>query len=188
MKKILLSLCSLMFTAMLFSQDQKLEIGIQLAPSITSLWGNSMINQQNSRLVISPRITLDYYLNQNFALNSGLAFERKGTKSKTTAVDSMGWPIGDVAFKINYDYLTLPLMATYTFDGKVKFYLGGGTFLSYLISAKSIINEIEDYPEQTENHIETTKKIDLGLSFIGGLKIPVADKLLIDIGLREYFG
>jgi len=188
MKKIYLFLSLVMISSALFSQESKISVGLHIAPSITSIRGNSMIDKYDSRFVISPGLTFDYHITQNLSFNSGLAFERKGAKTEMFLTDITGVSIGNQEVKINYDYLTLPLMATYNTNGKVSFYIGGGTFLGFLISQKFVSSAVDDTPGKTEDNTDNTKRIDIGLSLTTGVNIPMADKLTLDLGLRDYLG
>ena len=188
MKKIFLFLSLVMISSVLFSQESKISVGLQFAPSVTSIRGNSMIDKYDNRFVISPGLTFDYHITQNLSFNSGLAFERKGAKTEILLTDITGVPIGNHEVKFNYDYLTLPLMATYNTNGKVRFYIGGGTFLGFLISQKFVFRAIEGSSKETEDNTDNTKRIDIGLSLITGVNIPMTDNLTLDLGLRDYLG
>ena len=189
MKKIFLILSSVLISSMIYSQESKIAVGFQAAPAITSIRGNTFIDRYDSRFVISPGITFDYKITSNISFNSGLAFERKGAKSNTKFLDYTEMPpLVSQDFKINYDYLTLPLMFTYNTNTEVNFYIGGGKFLGYLISQKSFASATGDIPEWTHDHTDTSKKLDIGLSLIAGINLPVTHKLILDIGLRDYIG
>jgi len=189
MKKIFLFMISVMISSMIYSQESKIAVGFQAAPAITSIRGNTFIDRYDSRFVISPGITFDYKITSNISFNSGLAFERKGAKSNTAYLDYPEMPpLVTQDFKINLDYLTLPLMFTYNTNTEVNFYIGGGKFLGFLLSQKNIFSATGNIPEHTQDHTDTTKKIDIGLSLITGITMPVSDKLILDIGLRDYIG
>ncbi|MBW6478447.1 MAG: PorT family protein [Bacteroidales bacterium] len=186
--RILLMLSSVLISSMIYSQESRIVVGFQAAPAITSIRGNTLIDRYDSRFVISPGITFDYKITSNISFNSGLAFERKGAKTHMPFINMDPWMVSCQDVKLNFDYLTLPLMAAYNTNGKVNFYIGGGTFLGYLISQKTVFGAIGDTPEQIQDHTHTMKKLDLGLSLISGINLPVAHKLIFDLGLRNFMG
>jgi hypothetical protein len=189
MKKILMILSLVLISSMTYPQESKIAVGFQVSPAITSIRGNSLIDRYDSRFVISPGITFDYKITSNISFNSGIAFERKGAKSNTKYLDYTEMPpLVNQDFKINYDYLTLPLMFTYNTNTEVNFYIGGGKFLGYLISEKTFASATDEIPEWTHDHTDASKKLDIGLSLITGINLPVTDKLILDIGLRDYIG
>ncbi|WP_289055016.1 porin family protein [Carboxylicivirga marina] len=189
MKKLSTFLFLFVISSMVFAQESKIAIGFQMANSITSLRGNSFINEHyDSRFVISPGITFDYTINERFSFNSGLAFERKGAKTDVEFTDGIGTPIGKAEVKANYDYLTLPLLVSYHTNGKLRFYFGGGTFFGFLLSQKGITEGNDVIPEQTWDNTENTKRIDVGLAFKAGINLPMSDILMIDLGLRDHLG
>ena len=189
MKKFFLFLSTVMISSMIFSQESKMAIGFQLAPSITSIRGNTLIDRYDSRFVLSPGISFDYNITPNVSFISGLAFERKGAKSNTTYLDYQQIPPTDNQdFSINFDYLTLPLMFVYNTNTEVNFYIGGGNFLGFLVREKIIFSKPNDDVDDTIGLHEPTKKIDFGLSFLAGITTPVNNNLILDIGLRDYMG
>jgi opacity protein-like surface antigen len=200
MKKVLILLTSFIISFSIFSQESKITIGLEIAPSITSLRGNTEFDSSENLFVLSPGVTFDYYISQNLALQSGISFERKGGKTELLRTFS-NIPIGSQEIQVNLDYVTLPLMLTYSTNGKISFYIGGGAFLGFLVSHKVIwgsfenfneaeFGDTEDFPEGIEDLYNTNirKKIDLGLSLMTGVKIPITKRIFIDLGIRDYLG
>ncbi|TVQ06949.1 MAG: PorT family protein [Bacteroidetes bacterium] len=189
MKKMFLFLTSVLVSAMIYSQESKMAIGFQVAPSITSIRGNTLIDRYDSRFVFSPGITIDYKITNHISFNSGLAFERKGAKSNTRYLDNQTtFPTTSQDFKFHFDYLTLPLMFVYNTNTEVNFYIGGGNFLGFLVSEKINFSKPNDDVDDILGLNESTKKIDFGLSFLAGITTSVNNKLVLDIGLRDYMG
>lgn len=115
-KKIIL-LITLTVTITTYSQHSKISIGLQAIPLISPIRGNSLTNTYDSRINISPGVTFDYYLSEQTVLNTGLSFERKRAKTEITFLDETGHPITNQDIIINYDYLTLPIILTYSTSG-----------------------------------------------------------------------
>ncbi|MFN2395094.1 MAG: porin family protein [Bacteroidales bacterium] len=188
MKKIFLILGLVLISSIIYSQESKIAIGFQVSPAITSIRGIPTIETLDNRFVISPGITFDYNISRNFSFNSGLAFERKGAKMTYSWFSFSEDELVSQNFKTNFNYLTMPLMFTYNTNTKVNFFIGGGTFLGYLISQKDITEATADMLEHLQDNTNSFKRLDSGLSLITGVNMPVAPNLILDLGLRNYMG
>ena len=181
-------LCLVLITNIfeIHSQEEKMLIGIQFAPSITSTRVNPSLGERESLHVISPGLTFDYNITENLTLNSGLIFDRKGSKFSIINDDFFEFE-GSLVGETRMDYLTLPLMVTYSTKGRIKFYFGGGTFVGFLLKYNVTNGAYGDRPGESVDYW-FTRKIDFGLSFITGLNITINDKLNFDIALRDFLG
>jgi len=79
-------------------------------------------------------------MSQNtISIRSNIAFERKGAGGKGGLTDINGLPIGEFNYRLNFEYLTLPILVHVTFGKKVNFFINGSGFFSYLIKQTSVI-------------------------------------------------
>ncbi len=188
MKKIfvLVAFSTLVFTV--FAQDSKFIIGVEAAAIRTIPWGEDVTDAINPIYSMSPGINLEYLLNSNFSLKSGLLYERKGLATEITLLDTNYEPIGTQDHTAHFDYLTIPVMVSYSTQGTVRFYVNGGTYFGFLLSNTITLGEFGDYPEQTIDVKEDTKTFDFGLSFGCGLFLPIGERFAFDFGLRDNLG
>ena len=188
MKKILVlfALSTVVFTV--FAQDSKFIIGVEAAVNRTHLWGEDIHDAYNPLYSISPGLNLEYLLNSNISLKSGLLYERKGFTAETFYTGPIGMPMGTRDFTATFDYLTLPVLLSYSTNGTVRFYVNGGAYFGFLLSNTLTLGEFGDYPEQTVDAKEDTKTFDFGLSFGCGLFIPIGERFAFDFGLRDNLG
>jgi hypothetical protein len=134
MKKILIITILIFFSVSLYCQESKFILGIDIAPTYSSLHGNEFINQNhNSRVILFGGITAEYLLANNFSLKTGIGLERKGSKIDLTYTDSLGNSTEEETVKFNFDYLTFPFLLRFTFGQKIKYYANAGVYLGYLI-------------------------------------------------------
>ncbi len=173
---------------MTYSQDSKFVVGFELTPTVISLRGNSMVDDNDVRLSTSTGLSFEYYIDRSFSLKSGLAYERKGAKSSIVLRDETEVILGNQDIRVNYDYLTLPILASFATKGKTKLFVNAGPYFGFLISQKMKYSAVGSYPEITTNNIDYSRRIDFGLSMGFGLYIPLTEKLLFDLGLRENLG
>jgi hypothetical protein len=188
MKKILVLfvLSTVVFTV--FAQDSKFIIGVEAAVIRTRPWGEDVTDAINPIKSISPGLNLEYLLNSNFSLKSGLVYERKGWTNEITHVNGHYQPIGTQDHTAHFDYLTIPVMVSYSTKGTVRFYVNGGTYFGFLLSNTITLGEFGDSPEETIDVKEETKTFDFGLSFGCGLFLPIGERFAFDFGLRDNLG
>jgi hypothetical protein len=183
MNKIAFLILTSFYCLITCGQNSKTDFGIELTPTITSLVVKHFSDDYDPRLSFSTGINVERFINPQFSLKSGLNFERKGSKEHVLLTDDFGKLIGNREIKENSDYLILPiLISTYT-NGKIKFYVNAGPFLGFLIKNKTIFSAVGDLPKQTITSNANMKRIDLGLSFGVGLRIPLSNVFLFDLGI-----
>ncbi len=188
MKKVfvLFALSTVVFTV--FAQDSKFIIGVEAAAIRTIPWGEDVTDAINPIYSMSPGINLEYLLNSNFSLKSGLLYERKGLATEITLLDTNYEPIGTQDHTAHFDYLTIPVMVSYSTKGTVRFYVNSGTYFGFLLSNTITLGEFGDYPEETIDVKDDTKTFDFGLSFGCGLFLPIGERFAFDFGLRDNLG
>jgi opacity protein-like surface antigen len=184
MKKYFLLNLILIFCALTYGQDSKLILGFEFTPTLSSLKEDKKIYDTEPRLGFSSGFSLEYFISKQFSFRTSLNYERKGARVKLIVIDD-DVDMGTHILYFNYDYLTLPLLASFSTNGKSRLYFNAGPYLGYLLSQKNIYNT---GLKKTEDNTDNTKKIDFGLTFGLGLKIPLGNKLLLDLGLNDNFG
>ena len=189
MKRIFVffALSTVAFTA--FAQDSKFIVGLEVAIIRTRPWGEDVTDAINPIYSMSPGFNLEYLLNSNLSLKSGLLYERKGLTTEYLFYDN-GYlePIGTQCYTSHFDYLTIPTMVSYSTKGNVRFYINGGTYFGFLLSNTNTFSEIGDFPEQTIDVKEDTKTFDFGLSFGCGLFLPIGERFAFDFGFMDNLG
>jgi len=173
----------------------------------------SLIN--NILFGISTGLQMEYFLNSNTSIKTGLFYEPKGinlnfsnTKDEILYTGT-SYVNGSIAerykIKINNNYLTVPVIyRKYIFQNQ-KIFVEGGAYLSFLISSKindwneKIVSndtaEIYRYWSNLDNWKDSkkvyTKKFDMGLSIGTGFEKNLTDKLvvmteiLLNVGLLD---
>jgi hypothetical protein len=179
-----LILCSNSF----FAQDSKLSLGLKLKPTISWLGGLNSVTDK--RLSYSAGIISEYSLSSKLSIKSGISFERKGSIASLQFTDSTGMPSGPFDVTYNYDYLVVPVLASFSTkgNGKVKVYFDGGPYICYLLSHKVNVGPYGTKPETTIDYSYMTKRIDLGLSLGTGLSVALTNSLDFDLGLDANLG
>lgn len=188
MKKISLFFALSTVVLTVFAQDSKFIVGLEAALIRTDLLTEDVDDEIKPINSISPGLYLEYLLNSKFSLKSGLAYERKGWAGESTRIDSNLEPIGTQDIILRFDYLTIPVMASYSTKGTVRFYVNGGTIFGFLLSHTVTLGEFGDEPEQTIDIKGDLKTFDFGLSIGCGLFLPLGERFAFDFGLRDNLG
>ena len=193
MKNIFLTLTvALGFTATIFGQQNKLDIGLVGSPSMIFLRGNDYIKESHKPKVgFSGGLSLQYNYPNTFSLRTDIQFERKGSVVPGAFTDIVGNVVGeDKPIHVNFNYLTVPILLRATFGKKTKCFVNAGTFLGYLIKqtfvypAGTILPDGSDREDNTKND----KRLDFGATAGLGLSIPIKDKFLIAFEIRDNLG
>ncbi len=188
MKKTLvfIALSTVVFTV--FAQDSKFIIGVEAAVIRTSRWGEDVPDAYNPLYSISPGLNLEYLATPNFSFKTCLLYERKGFTAETFYSVTIVMPLVTRDFTATFDYLTLPVLLSYSTNGTVRFYVNGGAYFGLLLSSNIILGTYEEYPEEIFDTSEDTKNFDFGLSFGCGLFMPIGERFAFDFGLRDNLG
>jgi hypothetical protein len=134
MKKIVLTIVTLLAFYTGFAQDKKVQIGLRLAPNISftsltdgSAWKDSQKGSSGLRLMFGP--TFDIFFGENYAFATGLWYNVKAMNLDTKFAYASGAPASSNV-KYNLQYLTIPAtIKLYTNevmdDVRVYFQVGG---------------------------------------------------------------
>ena len=175
-------------TASLSAQKNKLDIGIAAAPNYNYLYGFDGLAAASygPLMAFSAGLTVQYNLPKVVSFVSGFFYEKKGE----TVSGHVIYPSGNQeAFKVKYffNYITVPLLARFSFGKKIKFFAEGGGFVSYLTrsytrSSGTAVNYSND------NTTFFYKRPDAGVSAGLGISLPLGEKLLLNIEARNNLG
>jgi len=182
----LLSISTILFTS--YAQDSKINVGIEAGIIRSFPWAEDVSDASNPLYSVSPGINIEYILIPVFSLKTGLIYEKKGWSTEYFFVDTDGYPIGAREYTTNFDYLTIPLLLSYSTKGKICFYVNSGIYIGFLLSNNVILSAYGDHSESVVDVSEDTKRIDFGLSIGCGLSIPIGQKFGFDFGLRDNIG
>jgi hypothetical protein len=193
MKKTFVLLVFLTGCFTVTAQNSKLIIGIEAAAIRTLPWGEDVYDALKPQYNISPGLNLEYLLNNNFSMKTGLVYERKGwaTCFASSTIDATQIWMSEET--VNFDYLTIPMLFSYSTKGNVQFYVNGGVYLGFLLSNNVILNAYGIFPEHVPAEVkydvsDDTKAFDFGFSFGCGLFLPMGERYAFDFGVRDNLG
>ncbi|MBI9039206.1 MAG: PorT family protein [Bacteroidales bacterium] len=174
-------------SSLIFGQTNKFEVGLEMGPSLKSLYGNDALANDVS-IGFLGGLTFQYNFSKLVSIRTNISFERKGLTTKSIAIDVNGNVIGEIKFHSNFDYLSVPLLCRFTIGKEINFFANAGPYLSYLIKQQDKSNAIGEYPETKIDNTHNFKRLDFGLTYGLGMIFPIREKLLLSAEIRNNIG
>jgi hypothetical protein len=124
-----------------------------------------------------------YNFNKIFSLKTAISYERKGSRLESKS-DQL--PSGD--FIYNFDYLSLPVLFKVSSGQKIKFFANAGPCFSYLLNQSLYLKPKTGKTYKLSNETNSYKSYDLGILFGLGMSVPIQNRFLISIEIRDNLG
>ena len=190
MKTLLTFIFTCWFTSMIFAQQNKLAIGIEGGPGLIHFRSNSSMWFNHRTMGYAGALTVQYNLNKVFALRTGLGLYRKGSQTDDiTITDDAGKILGVTQFNYYFDYATLPVLLRASIGKKVHYFVNAGAYFGYLTRVHFIAKESFGRPNiSSGNEMSKYQHFDAGLATGFGLELPIKNKLLLSLELRNNTG
>ncbi len=169
-KKITLLLMALLPLGVYSQAKGNIEFGVGVGYSNSSL--DATANDYNSydyRSSYNVSVFADFYFNDRWSIRGRVFYDRKGYNNEEL-VDSEGYS----AFtNVELNYITVPVTANWHFGRKRNWYLNFGPYVGFLAGVKETRYNVDI----KENY----NKVDGGLAFGIGVKIPLNNKFRLFI-------
>lgn len=188
MKKSVLTIifCLLCFSA--FTQTRKLLIGINAGPSYTYMYGNDVFKKnQKPTIGYLGGFSFHYYFNKRMSVLLQVGYEKKGTYTNITLPTQDAATKGYYKIHFNYNYLMTPVLFSYSFGNKIKYFINAGPMVGYLLfqqtRTKSNVMKIDD------QYLTTSfKRWDFGISGGVGVMLPITERLTFSVAIQNNTG
>jgi hypothetical protein len=176
MKKIITIICLTMgIYSLSNAQDKKIEFGVGVGLNSASITNNAQYSVNPGSLwAPSFFLSADYYASSMFSVKLKAIYDSKGwgdglyKANATTTVAGVSYP---------FKYITLPLTANFHFGKDKNWYVMGGPYVGFLLSAENSYNNAD-----LKSSVSST---DAGIDAGIGFKFPVSKNLKLFI---EYDG
>ncbi|HRG38542.1 MAG TPA: porin family protein [Bacteroidia bacterium] len=166
-----------------------MNIGIEGGPSAIKFTGNEIAKEyQQFDVGYSAGLSFQYNFKHILALRSGVALERKGAAIRDVVfTDNNANKLYSADFHYHYDYMVVPVLLRASFGKKVNVFINAGPYVSYLLQARGT------YKDPNEGKVKSDftnqiKKLDWGASAGLGASIPIKEKLIASIEVRNNLG
>ena len=188
-----LTVCILCST-LLFGQTNTIEFGVEGGGSLISLMGDGFIIDKNvDDIGFATGFSLLYHVNDHFSLKTNLLYERKGNKIHffyhELPFDKLDIYIKEeLEIKYQLDYLTLPVLARYSFGKQKNFFVNAGGYVGYLLKSTSISSDVPKVGRVETDNTGSFSRLDFGITAGIGGQINLKDNLKLSIELRNSLG
>ena len=160
------------------AKSQNWAVGLHFGENLSTLRGNAKTDYQPGFM---GGIHVSHYLNGNVVLRLEANMERKCTR-----LENLGPPpdpgapnFGD---DYRFDYLSLPVMLRYSTNTKVKFVVGGGASVDYLVRQRT------DYGALSTNELGEYRRFDTDLIGTVGGAVPFGERWTFSLEMRAMWG
>jgi opacity protein-like surface antigen len=191
MKKIHLITVLLLMTFVVKGQVNKLSIGLFSSPDAYNYSFNKIPgfdHKYKTRINYSTGLIMQYNLNENFVVRTGLLYSTKGYLLDYAFIFmEPNDPLIPRESNVKLSYCDIPIMVSYNFinDGRLSLYASSGIIGSILINDKEISIMEDDSEKETEfskvlfnqKFNSTVFAIEFGL----GLKYNLNEKVFISL-------
>jgi hypothetical protein len=160
MKKLLSILLCL--PLIVFGQEKSFELGLLFGGSLNSLNGDPEFTKETIQPI--GGVLAQYNFTKPFSVKSKLLYHIKGGRT-TTFIDNTGAIFGEYDHRLDFHYVTLPLLAQFNFGkNKWRVFCNTGVYLGALMKAEDVYKEAEGaYEGRVEKQpLENFNKFDFG--------------------------
>ena len=157
---------------------QKHLIGMQGGLNVSDATGMDFPAQEARRGIMAG-ISYEYQIKKHFSIGTDLKYEQRGYTAKLTFINSSG-QITDknLKSKFNFNYISLPIKASFKFGNTVYGFVNGGIVPAIVTDAKLIYHEKIDNNAPI-NYTKRIKPFDLGLLLEIGMGYKIKERYLI---------
>jgi len=188
MKRILSLVCILLFCSQIWAQESRFIIGLDLTRSTTNHWGDFNRDNVDPIRGIYPGFKFEYLIQNQLSLKSGLAYEKKGISYDLIASNISRTESWNINHSIYYEYISIPILLSYSTQGVINFYVNGGFFGGILLKQMSEYYSERDNTTNIEELEDISKKYDAGISIGTGISKSFRKRFCIDLGITDNLG
>lgn len=187
LKSILIGLL-IICTSVLYGQTNKITLGLESGPSLRTLRGDNFFEIRDLTTSYSLGVSYQYNFSELLSLRTGISFERKGKKTSSIEYNWMYGSSSEVSYEVNIDYLTIPLLARFTFGDKFKYFVNAGPYIADILIAKGTSTANYTFGDNSTVLTNHYRAIDLGFIAGFGMSYTIKDNFLVSLELRNNFG
>jgi hypothetical protein len=171
------------------AQNKEFNIGISGSPSFIYFRSDVLDkDDQDPCLGFSSGLSFEYRFSDLLSVATNASYELKGSRLNLVTTDNLGNTLGTAKIFYNYNYLTLPILARFSFGKEeARLFMNAGPFLGILLQQKSKIKYLSEQKVTYEN-TAAYKTLDFGLSLGAGFIGELGQKMNLTFEARYNFG
>lgn len=169
-----------------FSQNSKWSVGIEGGPGLRNFRSkdhhtNYFYKKNPYHLNYTFGDFIEYHIKGKFSLKADFLFEKKGGRAYMPTIFAIAMPIKVL---LNTNYLSIPVLAKFSFGRKVKFFVNVGPYVGFFLGLGTRHYGLA-YGALSSSSI---KPFDLGLTTGMGLTVPLNEHIFINTEIRNNLG
>lgn len=173
------------------AQSGKWSLGVTGGAGLVSI-RTTTINYPKTFRGWSAGFSAGYEASSRLSILANLLYERKQYKTELYITNSMGQVALRSLRTDTYQYISLPLMASWSFGKRTKFVINTGAYINYLMRETIQMDHIllfssPLYGSATSN-LTGEPKTDAGAILGVGLSHPLTNTSILSVELRNYAG
>lgn len=184
--------------------DNRYELGIEGGANISPFienkpYRNNDLSYSTIQIRYGNSIGLSFQWNtrKRLSLRTGILFQQNNYSFKTSYSDAGTGIVGSGKGSHQYEYLTLPILARFSFGQKAHFFFNTGLFVGVSTKQRESVEGTMYYPyaggtateyKSTSNSIPDFQPIDFGLVGGLGIEVPIKKKWNVSLEIRDNFG
>ncbi|MCG2612082.1 PorT family protein [Flavobacterium sp. SM15] len=168
-------------------KKNNVKVGINTGLNYTNIWGSYYANDSHPQVGYVLGVGFDISLSNNFSFITNFNYERKSFYVNEAPVFSgftgSSWP-SDIKSVTKFDYLTVPLLLKFKFDGEYSPFINAGPFISVPLN-------VTNYYDGTKNNLDFNKLFggnNMGISLGIGYEFELSKTNSLSLELRDDFG
>lgn len=179
----------ILITTSIRAQVNKFDLGFEGGPNVSKIKGNKTSSLKYEPIIYgSFALTFQYNLPKLFSIRAAIGYERKGHQMQMQVTDENGTFIENTIFQSQFNYITLPILARFSFGKNIKFFLNIGAYGGFLFKEVDRIGETEHFKAIDQTNTKNFKQFDYGLAGGFGLSVPMKSRWNVSLELRNNFG
>ncbi|MDR2145810.1 MAG: PorT family protein [Tannerella sp.] len=141
--------------------------GVKSGVNYTNITAKNAFGDEDFRTGLIVGITYDYFFRKHFSIGADVVYNQRGSMPNIIYDDNSGSPTGQKGiFKLNYDYVTVPLKVGYNYGTTFYRFANIGLTPSILVDAKTFIPSIVPaetvLPAEIHNVKNRVNQFDIG--------------------------
>ena len=128
-----------------------------------------------------------YQFSEVLSIVAGAGLERKGAAGRFQLTDEFGNELRQTRLRLNFDYLSIPLLARFHSGGDGQFFANAGPCFDFMVSARANVGDLGEAPERTDVN-EQFDTFNLAAVVGVGYQKEYSDQIKGTIELRNSIG
>lgn len=154
----------------LYSQDQKMSIGLQSGIGISNIKPNF-----DEGLGVSNSIFFEYEFTSFISVYAAIGHQQIQGRGDIYLTDEQGNPSDNYVLRSNFQYVSFPLLMKTSVGSEIKYFAKAGPSLSYLAKQKTSIKE--DNLLYSASDADDFNRTLVGVTLGVGMEVPIANSL-----------